>query len=76
MHGIAKICMQLYTYGDKNCIPTAFWTRLYTEDFALLNAYDRGDFGSFEGTQPNWDLGGDDACALVRELRDRFPALT
>lgn len=58
---------------DENVSGLADVVSRYTQDFALLSAYDRGDFAEPVGTVPAWSMGADDARDVIREVRAQFP---
>ncbi len=48
--------------------------RLYSPDFNLLDAYDRGSFDDTAGTAPSWSLDLVSAREVIATVRSQFPA--
>jgi prophage maintenance system killer protein len=58
---------------DENVSGLADVLQRYAGDFELLNAYDKGEFESDDGTEPTWNLRIDDAREVVAAVRSTFP---
>ena len=46
----------------------------YTQDFSLLDAYDKGNFAEVPGTEPTWSLTLVAAREVIRSVREQFPS--
>ena len=63
----------LATSHDENLSGLSDVMRRYTQDFDLLNSYDRGTFDETAGTTPAWSLNLSAAREAIAIVRSQFP---